>query len=97
MGGVHEDLIILGNHHPFPHYLSNELLDHVPLREGYQSDDYQVGIISYDSNIMKNQLFLFIHPHIQACHPGLPFQGAVFTGCCVYRVLIYTVMTSTSG
>ena len=69
MCGVHEDLIILGNHH----YLSNELLDHVPLREGNQGDDYPVGKISYDSNIMKNQLFLLIHPHIQAYHPGLPF------------------------
>ena len=59
--GVHEDLIILGNLHPFPHYLSNEVPDHVPLREGYQGDDYQVGIICYDSNIIKYQLLVYTH------------------------------------
>ena len=34
----------------------------MPLREGYQGDDYPVGIISYDSNIMKYQLSVLIHP-----------------------------------
>ena len=62
----------------------------MPLREGYQGDDYQVGIISYDSNIMKYQLLVLIHPlnlvesKVHASRPAIPG----------YRVLMYTVLTS---
>ena len=32
------EITTLSSHHPCPHLLSNEPLDHVPLRESYQGD-----------------------------------------------------------
>ena len=42
---------------------------------------YQLEMFSYDSNVMKYQLLVLIHPLVKLnakyMHPGLPFQGAV--------------------
>ena len=64
----------------------------MPLRESYQGDDYQVRIISYDSNIMKYQLLVLIHP-LNLVESQVHASRLAIPGCCGVRVLMYTVMT----
>ena len=70
--------LILSNHHHCPiltGYQSPGLICLSSLtRKSCQGDDYQVGRISYHSEV---SLLVHIHPLNAKCmHLGLPFQGA---------------------
>ena len=76
--GVIRIPLILSSHHHCPiltEYQSHGLICLSSLtRKSYQGDDYQVGRISYHSEV---SLLVHVHPLNANCrHLGLPFQGA---------------------